>query len=194
VMPGSESRGPDVHQIAREVEAVVAEVVKAADLGPGKLLVVGCSTSEVAGRRIGSSGSEDVAAALVGVLLAATREHGFALAVQCCEHLNRALVVEDDTRRALGFDAVCAVPVRRAGGAAAAVAYRAMTSAVLVEQVRADAGIDIGSTLIGMHLRPVAIPLRPAQHTIGAAAVTAATTRPKLIGGVRAVYVQPDSL
>jgi len=180
--------------VAQEARSVVGEVVEAAGLGPGRLLVVGCSTSEVAGRRIGTAGSEEVAAAVVGVLLDAVARHGFALAVQCCEHLNRALVVEDATRRALGLEEVSAVPVRTAGGATAAAAYRAMPAPVLVEEVRADAGIDIGSTLIGMHLRPVAVPLRPARRTIGAAPVTAATTRPPLIGGVRAVYRQEGAV
>lgn len=181
----------DAELIASQARSVVGEVVEAGRLGKGQLLVVGCSTSEVLGERIGTAASEAVAAVLVDVFRAAGEHHGFALAFQCCEHLNRALVVEESTRAALGLDEVFAVPVRAAGGAAAATAYRAFTAPVLVEEVRAQAGIDIGSTLIGMHLQPVAIPFRTAQRRIGAAAVTAATTRPKLIGGARAVYRLP---
>lgn len=181
----------DVELIATQAQSVVDELVQAAGLCGGKVLVVGCSTSEVLGERIGRAGSEVVAAALVDVLRAAGGRHGFALAFQCCEHLNRALVVEEATRAVLGLDQVAAVPVPRAGGALAATAYQALEAPVLVEHLRAQAGIDIGSTLIGMHLQPVAIPFRPTQRLIGAAGVTAATTRPKLIGGPRTVYERP---
>jgi uncharacterized protein (TIGR01440 family) len=159
-----------------------------AQLGRGHIVVIGCSTSEVLGERIGTAGSMDVAAMLFAELEAWRREVGIELAFHCCEHLNRALVVERETARAHGLEVVSVVPVPKAGGAMAAYAYRHLMDPVVVEVIRADAGIDIGHTLIGMHLKPVAVPVRvPVKH-VGSACVTLAKTRPKLIGGARAVY------
>lgn len=178
----------EIERIARETRDVAEELLTMAGLASGAILVVGCSTSEVKGQRIGSSGSEETAAAILDSLLAACRRRGLYLAIQCCEHLNRALVVERDVLLANNLTQVSAIPVLKAGGAMAATAMQRFTHPVLVETIEADAGIDIGLTLIGMHLKRVAIPIRLSQKTIGHALVSAARTRPKLIGGARAVY------
>lgn len=186
-----ENRGPvPTADVAARTVHLVTEVARAGGLGEGHLLVVGCSTSEVVGERIGSAGRTDVALAVVGAVLEVATRTGFDVAFQCCEHLNRALVLERTTARGRGYDEVSVVPVPTAGGAAAAAAFSLLHDAVVVEHVTADAGVDIGATLIGMHLRHVAVPFRPQVRTVGGAAVTAATTRPKLIGGARAVYTR----
>ncbi|WP_347862850.1 TIGR01440 family protein [Salimicrobium sp. PL1-032A] len=154
----------------------------------GGTFVVGCSTSEVIGERIGTSGSDEVAEDLFAELRTFGEKTGMSLAFQCCEHLNRAVVVERETAERHHGRIVAAVPVREAGGSMAAYAYRHMNDPVLIETIEADAGIDIGDTLIGMHLKRVAVPLRIEQKSIGNARITAARTRPPLIGGPRAVY------
>ncbi|MDU4960874.1 MAG: TIGR01440 family protein [Sporomusaceae bacterium] len=178
----------DFEQIRRETRAAVDELLALAGLAPGAVLIVGCSSSEVRGERIGSAGSEEVAAAILDSLLAACSRDGIYLAVQCCEHLNRALVVERELLVAQRLSQVSAVPVAKAGGALAAAAMRRFAQPVLAETIEADAGIDIGLTMIGMHLKRVAVPVRLGQKSIGQAQVNAARTRPKLIGGARAVY------
>lgn len=178
----------EAESIASETRQVVEELLKIAGLFSGDILVVGCSTSEVRGERIGSAGSEEIAEAILGSLLAGCRRYGVNLAIQCCEHLNRALVVERAVLKAHHLTQVSAIPVAKAGGALAACAMKQFDYPVLAETIEADAGIDIGLTLIGMHLRRVAIPVRLSQKTIGQALVNAARTRPKLIGGARAVY------
>lgn len=178
------------HEISLEAQttSVVREIVEAASLKADHLLVIGVSTSEVAGSRIGTAGALDVARQLWSGVESVRREHGFDVAFQCCEHLNRALVVERAVLERLGLMEVAAVPVRTAGGSMATVAYRSMSDACLAANVQAHAGVDIGETLIGMHLRPIAVPFRPSLRWIGEARVTAAFTRPPLIGGQRAVY------
>ena len=114
-------------------------------------------------------------------------ENGIYLAAQCCEHLNRALVVERAAAEKYMLDEVCVRPMPKAGGSFATAVYDRMSDPVMVEHVKAHAGMDIGCTLIGMHLKDVAVPLRLSCKKIGDALVTAAYTRPKLIGGVRAV-------
>ncbi|WP_025717560.1 TIGR01440 family protein [Paenibacillus sp. 1-18] len=183
-----------VGQLDREISleaqaaSVVRELAEAVGLKAGRLLVIGVSTSEVAGSRIGTAGALDVAQQLLAGVDSVRREYGFDVAFQCCEHLNRALVVERAVLERLGLIEVAAVPVRTAGGSMAAVAYRSLDDACLAMNVQAHAGIDIGETLIGMHLRPIAVPFRPSLRWIGEARVTAAFTRPPLIGGQRAVY------
>jgi len=175
--------------IADLVEKALCELIDAGRLKAGQILVVGASTSEVAGRRIGTSGSEEVAAAIVAGVERARERAGFFPAYQCCEHLNRALVVDRLLlERYPGLVEVAAVPAPKAGGATAARAYREMDDPCLVESVQAHAGIDIGDTLIGMHLRRVAVPFRPSVRRIGEANVTMAYTRPPYIGGPRAIY------
>lgn len=177
-----------------QAATIAEEVAAAAHLGPGKLLVIGASTSEVAGKRIGTSGAEDIAAELWAGIEQVRVKYGFDVAFQCCEHLNRALVVERAVLERLSLTEVAAVPVPKAGGSMAATAYRRLSDPCLAETLEAHAGIDIGETLIGMHLRRVAVPFRPSLRQVGQARVTAATTRPKLIGGERAVYtLPPDS-
>jgi len=178
------------HEISLEAQttSVVREIAEAASLKTGRLLVICVSTSEVAGSRIGTAGVLDVAQQLLSGVESVRREYGFDVAFQCCEHLNRALVVERAVLERLGLLEVAAVPVRTAGGSMATVAYRSMSDACLAANVQAHAGIDIGETLIGMHLRPIAVPFRPSLRWIGEARVTAAFTRPPLIGGQRAVY------
>jgi len=176
-------------QVSNQVRRVAEGLLAVANLVPGQILVLGCSTSEITGRRIGSGTSTEVARAVLEPLLAVCSGAGVRLAVQCCEHLNRALVVERETMDAYGLEQVTVVPVPQAGGATAALAMELFQDAVVVEEIRAHAGIDIGSTLIGMHLRRVAVPVRLDIDKIGEARLTLARTRPKLIGGARAVYV-----
>lgn len=180
--------------ITDQVERAVAELAEAAGLKAGHILVIGASTSEVAGRRIGTSGSRAIAEQIWEGVERVRRERGFFAAYQCCEHLNRALVVESELlERDPRLVQVAAVPTPDAGGSMAAAAYRRMGAPCLVETIEAHAGLDIGDTLIGMHLRRVAVPFRPSLARIGEAHLTAARTRPKYIGGPRAKYtVEPE--
>ena len=155
---------------------------------PVKLLVIGGSSSEMAGGTIGHQSTFELGETLAEAVLNLSVERGFACAFQCCEHLNRALVVERETAERYGYEIVCAGPQPKAGGSLATAAWRRMQDPVLVQSINADAGIDVGQTLIGMHLRAVAVPIRLSVKTIGAAPVTAARTRPRLIGGERAKY------
>jgi uncharacterized protein (TIGR01440 family) len=175
-----------------DVYRLATEVAEAGGLQAGHLFVAGVSTSEVLGRRIGTSGATDVAAAVYAGLRRFRETTGCFVAFQCCEHLNRALVVEREAAERYRLEPVTVVPVPKAGGAMASYAYRHMPEAVMVEELAAHAGLDIGETLIGMHLRKVAVPFRPSIRFLGEARVNAAFTRPKLIGGVRAVYILPE--
>ncbi|NGZ76167.1 TIGR01440 family protein [Saccharibacillus alkalitolerans] len=178
--------------IRRQAALAVRELAETAGLKPGRVLVVGTSTSEVAGRHIGTSGALEVAQELLAGIREAQEEFGFDVAYQCCEHLNRALVMERSVLERLGLREVSAVPVPKAGGSMASAAYRSMEEPALAETIEAHAGLDIGETLIGMHLRRVAVPLRLSVRRIGEARVNAALTRPPLIGGERAVYRLPE--
>lgn len=162
-----------------------------AQLSPKSLLVVGASTSEIAGERIGSAGSEEIAADVYSVIERFRGKIGCSVAYQGCEHINRALVVPRDYAEKHDLEIVTVVPCRRAGGSLATYAYAHGDDMVVVEGVRADAGIDIGATLIGMHLKHVAVPVRGSEASIGHAPVTMARTRPKYIGGPRASYPDP---
>lgn len=172
--------------IYRQAAAAVAELAEKAALKRGDILVVGCSTSEVIGSKIGTNSSPETAADLFAALHDYTVANGLYLAVQCCEHLNRAIVTE---RAAVPFaEPVNVVPQPKAGGSLATQAYQTLSDPVVVESIKADAGLDIGLTLIGMHLKAVAVPVRLEHNVIGEALVVAARTRPKFIGGTRAVY------
>ena len=172
--------------IYEQTTKVIEELIEKAGLKAGDIVVVGCSTSEVCGSKIGTNSSPEVAGQIFDALYAYSKQKGIYLAIQCCEHLNRAIITE---REAVPFaDAVNVVPQPKAGGSLATKAYAGLENPVAVEHIRADAGIDIGFTLIGMHLKGVAVPLRLENNRIGEAAVLAARTRPKFIGGVRAVY------
>ncbi|NLI91093.1 MAG: TIGR01440 family protein [Peptococcaceae bacterium] len=161
---------------------------EAAVLQQGQLVVIGCSTSEILGKSIGKAGSKEVADILVPPLLHWADGLGICLAFQCCEHLNRVLVVEKKCVERYGLEPVIVVPSLTAGGAMSLAAWEKLNDPVAVEQIKAHAGIDIGDTLIGMHLRPVAVPVRIDVKHLGNAHVTLAKTRPKYIGGPRAAY------
>ena len=168
----------------------VGELLAVARTEPGEIFVVGCSSSEIGGFRIGKGSNAEIAEAVYEGVMPALRERGLFLAAQCCEHLNRALIMERAAAEKFGYEIVCVRPRPKAGGSFATAVYEAMDDPVAVEFVKADAGLDIGNTMIGMHLKHVAVPLRLSVKTIGEAAVNAARTRPKLIGGSRAEY--PD--
>jgi uncharacterized protein (TIGR01440 family) len=179
--------------IGRDVEANLRELVLAGALRAGQILVIGTSTSEVLGQRIGTSGTLQAAEPIYKAAAKVADEFGLFLAFQCCEHLNRALVVEEEILSRYPLELVAAIPVPKAGGSMASYAFRHFKRPVLVETIQAHAGIDIGDTMIGMHLRRVAVPVRPSIRTIGQAHVTMAVTRPKLIGGARAVYTEEEA-
>ena len=174
--------------VYEEVRSALSELLDAAALRQGELVVIGCSSSEILGEKIGKGSSPDTGKAVAEAALAETSSRGLYLAAQCCEHLNRALIVEREAAEKFGYEIVCVRPRPKAGGSFATAVYDAMKDPVAVEQVRAAAGMDIGGTLIGMHLRPVAVPVRLKVDHIGEAIVLAARTRPKLIGGARAEY------
>lgn len=175
-------------EIRQASAEAMTELLDAAKLPEGALVVVGCSSSEILGERIGKGSSPEAAQAVVDAILPILEERRVLLAAQCCEHLNRALIVERTTMEKYGLEQVTVMPRPKAGGSFATAVYAAMKDPVAVEFVKADAGLDIGNTLIGMHLKHVAVPLRLSVKHIGEAAVNAARTRPKLIGGVRAEY------
>lgn len=175
-------------EITRQARTVVAELVEQARLKPGSLLVVGCSSSEMVGKHIGKGSSMEAAQAAFRGIYPVLRERGMDLAVQCCEHLNRALILERSAAEKRGYEIVNVMPQPKAGGSFAVTAWNAFSDPVAVETIAADAGIDIGGTLIGMHLCRVAVPVRTSQKQIGEAIVLCARTRPKYIGGPRAVY------
>lgn len=175
-------------QIFRQTVELLEDFLEQNPLKPDQILVVGTSTSEVLGHRIGTQGNEAVAREIYEAIESIRKKSPFHVAFQCCEHLNRALVVEKETAQTFGLEEVWVVPVPEAGGSMAAYAYRHLAHAVVVEKIQAHAGIDIGGTLIGMHLRPVAVPVRSKVKQVGQAPVILAKTRPKLIGGARAVY------
>ena len=173
-------------ELTAQARQAVTELLDIAKLKPGKIFVVGCSSSEMVGARIGKGSSLEAAQAAFAGIYPVLQERGIELAVQCCEHLNRALIVE---RAAAGnADIVNVVPQPKAGGSFATAAYHAFSDPVALEHIRADAGLDIGGTLIGMHLKEVAVPLRLGIDHIGSAILLAARTRPKFIGGSRAIY------
>ena len=173
-------------EIRAQARKATEELIEAAGLQAGDIFVVGCSTSEVTGNRIGKASVPVAANALLEGIYPVLRERGIYIAAQCCEHLNRALIVE---REALPFaDPVNVVPQPKAGGSFATQAYAHFSDPIAVEAIRADAGLDIGLTMIGMHLKPVAVPLRLVHNRVGEALVSAARTRPKFIGGIRAQY------
>ena len=162
------------------------EIIEIAGLKKGQILVVGCSTSEILGAKIGTDSSPDTAKEVFDGIYAAANEKGVFVAAQCCEHLNRAIICE---RRAVPFaETVNVVPFPKAGGSFATAAYAALSAPVALEEIKADAGIDIGFTMIGMHLKKVAVPVRLKNDFIGSAKVLAARVRPKFIGGARAHY------
>lgn len=175
-------------EITRQARQAVEELLAVAGLQAGDVFVVGCSSSEIVGGHIGKDSSMEAAAAVLAGVAPVLAEKGISLAAQCCEHLNRAIVLERAVAERYGYEPVNAVPQPHAGGSWATSCWRAFRDPVLVEEVRAAAGIDIGGTLIGMHLRRVAVPVRLSLDKIGQANILCARTRPPYIGGARAVY------
>ena len=173
--------------IREELTNALTELCDVAGLKAGDILVIGCSTSEVVGSKIGTNGSQDVAEEIYDAITYVLVSKRIYPAFQCCEHLNRAIVIE---RECMPYycEEVNVIPQKNAGGSLATFAYNCFSDPVVVEEIKADAGIDIGSTLIGMHLKKVAVPVRLSVSKIGEAPLTCARTRPKFIGGERAIY------
>ncbi len=163
-----------------------AEIIEKAGLKKGDILVVGCSTSETLGQKIGTDSSPEAARYIFEGVYSAAKEKGVYIAAQCCEHLNRAIITEAEA--VPGKDTVNVIPKPKAGGSFATAAYNSFKNPVALEEISANAGIDIGFTLIGMHIKKVAVPVRLTNNRIGNATVLAARSRPKFIGGSRAVY------
>ena len=177
-------------EITKQANTVVTELLEQAKLKPGALLVIGCSSSEVVGETIGKGSSLEAAQAIYDAVAPVLARAGVYLVAQCCEHLNRALIMERECAEKYGYDIVSVLPQPHAGGSFATTVYERAAQPVAVEHVRAHAGLDIGGTLIGMHLREVAVPVRLSVKSIGHAPILCARTRPKFIGGIRARY--PD--
>ena len=171
--------------LKNEAEKTALEIIEKAKLKKGDILVIGCSTSEILGEKIGTYSSPDAAEAVFSAIYKVLSKKGIYIAAQCCEHLNRAIIIE---KEATNLDAVNVVPKPKAGGSFATAAYKTFKNPVAVEEIKADAGLDIGFTLIGMHLKRVAVPVRLENNKIGEATVLAARVRPKFIGGERASY------
>lgn len=177
-----------LEQIKKEAENATRQLLLAAGLHAGDLVVVGCSTSEIGAHKIGTFSSEETGKAVFEGIYRVLRENHIYLAAQCCEHLNRALIVEREALEKYRLEEVNVIPMPKAGGSFATAAWAGFEHPAAVEAVAAKAGMDIGDTLIGMHLKRVAVPVRIEQKTIGAARVVCARTRCKFAGGARAYY------
>lgn len=175
-------------KVAEQLALAIKELLDFGNAKAGQVLVIGCSTSEVLGNKIGTTGSMEVATAMFLAAKAEVEKRGVYLAVQCCEHLNRALVTSSTAAEQYGWQEVSVRPVHNAGGSLATAAYENFEQAVVVETISANFGLDIGQTLVGMHLKKVAVPIRLQETKVGEAILTAAWTRPPLIGGPRAKY------
>ena len=182
----------ELMKLVSDVANAAEELIKTAGPKRGRIFVLGCSTSEVLGSKIGTARAPETAEAIISALMKVTKKHGLYLAVQCCEHLNRALVVEEEAAERFGLTEVTVHPVPEAGGSAASRAFELFENPIVVESIVADLGMDIGQTLIGMHLRRVAVPVRLSISQVGEARISAARTRPLLVGGERARYI-PES-
>ena len=178
----------ELEKIAAEVKTALVELLETAKLEEGQIFVVGCSSSEVAEHRIGSFSSKEIGDTIFQTIHEELKARGIYLAAQCCEHLNRCLIVEKECAKEYRLEQVNVVPQLKAGGSFATAAYAGFTEAAAVEYIQAHAGMDIGDTLIGMHLRPVAVPVRTSIKKIGGANLVCARTRLKFIGGERAGY------
>ncbi len=174
--------------IQKQGYELTKEFIDTSKIKEEQILVVGCSSSEIVGKKIGSFSSLEVAEALYSGIEKAAKEANIYIAAQCCEHLNRALILEEAAANKYFYEEVNVVPQPKAGGSFATAAYKTMKNPVAVEHIKAHAGMDIGDTLIGMHLKDVAVPVRLSSDKIGEAHVVCARTRAKFIGGVRAVY------
>lgn len=168
------------------------ELIEIAKPEEGDILVIGCSTSEVSGNKIGSASVPELAKALFDGIYQAAKENKIYIAAQCCEHLNRAIIIEKSIAGKRNLEIVNVVPYPKAGGSFATAAYESLKEPVAVEHIKAEVGMDIGDTLIGMHLKDVAVPVRLSVDKIGEAHLVCARTRAKFIGGERAHYLTPD--
>ncbi len=175
-------------KLEQDAYEAACEILEIANLKKGQLFVVGCSTSEIIGGMIGKSSSPETANAVFSGIYRAAKEREVYLATQCCEHLNRALILEREAAEKFGYEEVNVVPQPKAGGSFSTAAYKAFEEPVAVEHIKAHAGMDIGDTFIGMHLKDVAVPVRISHKSIGEAHLTCARTRAKFIGGIRANY------
>ena len=174
--------------IKKQAFDAATELFDIANPAKGEICVIGCSSSEIVGANIGKGSSIEAAEAVFAGIAPVLESRGIYLAAQCCEHLNRALIVERECAEKYGLEIVCVMPQPKAGGSFATVAYKNFRDPVAVEFIRAHVGLDIGDTMIGMHLRHVAVPVRISEKKIGEANLVCARTRPKLIGGARAQY------
>ncbi len=177
-----------IKDIVNQAKSAAEQLLKIAGLEKGDIVVVGCSTSEILGEKIGTYSNPEVGAAIFEAINSALAKKGIFLAAQCCEHLNRALIVEEEFAKKNNLEIVNVVPRPKAGGSFASAAYSAFKRPVAIEYISAKAGLDIGGTLIGMHLAKVAVPVRLDIKKVGEANLVAARVRPKFIGGDRAVY------
>lgn len=183
----------ELSELTAQARQATEELLAATHLEKGDIFVVGCSSSEITGGRIGHHSSMEAAAAVLAGVLPPLQERGIYLAAQCCEHLNRAIVLEREAAKAYGYQIVAAIPQPHAGGSWATNCWHTFRDPVLVEEIRAAAGMDIGGTLIGMHLHRVAVPVRLSLDHIGQAILLCARTRPPFIGGARAVYSEEET-
>ena len=177
-----------LNNIKMQAKQAVTELLEASHLEKGDIFLVGCSTSEVRGAKLGTDSDIDIAKALVDAIYPILKEKGIYLAAQCCEHLDRAIVIEKEAARLYGLTQVNAIPQPKAGGSFANTVYYTLEKPCMVPEVQAAAGIDIGAVLIGMNLRRTAVPVRVSLDSIGKARIICARTRPKFVGGARAVY------
>lgn len=176
-------------ELRKTAETAARELIEAARLEKGDLMVVGCSSSEIIGHKIGSDSNEEVGGAVFSGIYTAVKEKGIYLATQCCEHLNRSLILEREAAKVFGLETVNVVPQKKAGGSFSVAAYAGFEHPVAVEELHcAKAGMDIGDTLIGMHMAKVAVPVRLSERKMGEANLVCARVRPKFIGGERAQY------
>ncbi len=181
----------DFTKITEQSRTAIKEILEGARLKKGDIFVIGCSSSEILGDQIGTATNLDSANAVYDGIIPILEENGILAAAQCCEHLNRALVVERETYEKYGFEQVNAIPQpNHAGGAFATVCFQRFKDPVLVENIgqKANAGIDIGGTMIGMHMHSVVVPMRISLRKIGEAPIICARHRPKYVGGIRAIY------
>ncbi|MBQ5472473.1 MAG: TIGR01440 family protein [Treponema sp.] len=180
------------NDIKKQLTEILNTFLKEHPQKKGSIFVIGCSSSEVCGGKIGKDSSKETGEIIFKTANEILSKHGLFLACQCCEHLNRALVIEEECAQQFGYEPVCVVPWLHGGGSFATAAYRGFKNPVVVEHIKASAGLDIGDTLIGMHLKDVAVPVHPEHNTLGNAHIVAAWCRPKLIGGERAKYTVED--
>lgn len=179
-----------LNNITNESNKAITELIERSGIKSGELLVIGCSSSEIVGGTIGKASSIDAAQAVFDGIYPIIKEKEIYLAAQCCEHLNRALIIEQEAAEKFGLEVVNVMPQAKAGGSFATTVWQNMARPVAVEHIKAHVGLDIGNTLIGMHLKEVAVPVRLSINKIGEAPIVCARTRPKFIGGERAHYCE----